>query len=134
MLVSPGYVESEIKSLGFHEVSWPAVFAQKVKHVSSRKTAKLLRDERVAALAKTEDEAQNKRLGITGLQNDYVAALVLDMFPPWHRGGGGVGRRPQSMARSLSSLDFSTTVSVSEDGTLLDNQEVSSVTEWDDID
>lgn len=73
VLVSLGYVESEIARLGFKAVVWPSVFVKKEAATPNEiRLKQLTAEER----ARREMEAHHRRLGLKGVKNERAAAMV----------------------------------------------------------
>ena len=84
LLVSPGYVESEIARLGFREVVWPAVFAKKMSPGPGSNKQQAKRQQRKAFDDKVKQEMvdHNKRLGLVGTQDRQIAGLITEIVKP----------------------------------------------------
>lgn len=71
-MVRAGYVCREIANLNLSSVAWPDVFADRAPPQSD--AAAQLRRAQIAGL----EDAHNKRLGLDGSRNDWIAASVKD--------------------------------------------------------
>jgi hypothetical protein len=125
VLVSPGYVESEIAKLGFREVKWPSVFLKKEPSNPSVKE-----QNRRGAFEKARLEAaiHNNKIGLVGVKDERVAGLVLDTMKVKWDGKhealgqvGGLGLRMQAVSRGPLHNGSRT------------NNEESNSSEWEDV-
>lgn len=73
VLVSLGYVESEIAKLGFRAVVWPSVFGRKEPATQSVLQQK---QKAVEEHARREMEAHHRKLGLKGVKNEQAAEMV----------------------------------------------------------
>ena len=73
VLVSLGYVESEIARLGFRAVVWPSVFVKKEAATPNEiRLKQMMAEER----ARREMEAHHRRLGLRGIKDERAAGMV----------------------------------------------------------
>ncbi len=98
VLVSLGYVESEIARLGFRVVVWPSVFVKKepATHDLIQQKQRVMEEQ-----ARQEMEAHHRKLGLRGVKNERAAEFVKQTMKSKWNGTVMLGGQAGNLARRV---------------------------------